>query len=435
LKINFQIDLSSTFARLLLWAFSCGNLKAIMEATLDYKQMYEQQVKHSEALQLQLSQLHHQLGELQRLIFDSRQERFHAAHTNPSQLPLGIEADQVRASSVVSAQKISYTRTTTDTEPKSPPVRMKLPEHLEHREVVIEPPVDATGLRRLSEEITEELDYEPGRLFVRRIIRPKYVSSDNQTILIAPMVERPLPKAIAGAGLLTQIVIDKYVDHLPLNRQMERLKREGIILPYSTLTDWVSATARLLDPLYEALKKEVLKSDYLHADETPIKVLDKDKKGTTHKGFFWVYHSSINDLVLFDYQMGRGREGPQAMLENFSGHLQTDGYSAYEIFSPKEGVTLFHCMAHARRKFFEAQNNDPPRANYALSKIQLLYDIERRCKQQQLSEEEIRELREKEAVPILQDLGEWMQKAYAEVLPKKALWGWPWHIASNAGRS
>ena len=389
---------------------------------MDYKQMYEQQVRQTEALQVQLAQLSHQLTELQRLIFGSRHERFHADNHNPSQLPLGIEADQVAAPSVVSAQKITYTRTTAEaTEPKSHPVRMKLPEHLERREMVIEPSVDVTGLRRLGEEITEELDYEPGRLFVRRIIRPKYVSQDNQKILIAPMVERPLPKAIAGAGLLTQIVIDKYIDHLPLNRQMERLKREGITLPYSTLTDWVSATARLLDPLYEALKKEVLKSDYLHVDETPIKVLDKDKKGTSHRGYFWVYHSSINDLVLFDYQMGRGREGPKAMLESFKGHLQTDGYSAYEVFLEKEGVTLFHCMAHARRKFFEAQNNDPERAKYALSQIQLLYDIERRCRQLQLSQEQIHEVREKEAIPILTHLGEWMQRTYQEVLPKSAM--------------
>jgi transposase len=386
-----------------------------MEATLDYKQLYEES-------QLTIASLKGEVEALKRLIFGSRHERFHADHQNPSQLPLGIEADQVAASSVVSAQKISYTRTTAEqTQSKSHPVRMKLPDHLERREVVIEPSVDVTGLRRLSEEITEELDYEPGRLFVRRIIRPKYVSEDNQSILIAPMVERPLPKAIAGAGLLTQIVIDKYVDHLPLNRQMERLKREGITLPYSTLTDWVSATAGLLDPLYEALKKEVLKSDYLHVDETPIKVLDRDKKGTSHRGYFWVYHNSLRDLVLFDYQMGRGREGPKVMLEGFKGHLQADGYAAYEIFSDREGITLFHCMAHARRKFFEAQTNDPQRARYALTQIQLLYDIERRCRHQQLSEQDICELRGKEAVPILTHLGEWMQKVYPEVLPKSAM--------------
>jgi transposase len=236
------------------------------------------------------------------------------------------------------------------------------------------------------------------------------------------MVDRPLPKAIAGAGLLTQVILDKFVDHLPLNRQQERLKREGITIPYATLSDWVNSTAKLLEPLYEALKKEVIKTDYLHVDETPIKVLDKDKKGTTHRGYFWVYHNSGKDLVFFDYQMGRGREGPRAMLENFQGHLQTDGYSAYEMFAHKEKVTLFHCWAHARRKFFEARSNDVERADYALGQIQLLYDIERKGRQDHLSEEQqVYELRQREAVPILKALEAWMQQASTEVLPKSAI--------------
>jgi hypothetical protein len=121
--------------------------------------------------------------------------------------------------------------------------------------------------------------------------------------------------------------IDKYVDHLPLYRQQQRFARENINIPYSTITDWVTGACKLILPLYDALQKEVLRSDYLHADETPIKVLDKDKKGQTHRGYFWLYHISLLDLVLFDYQQGRGREGPSGMLKDFSGHLQTDGYS------------------------------------------------------------------------------------------------------------
>ena len=379
----------------------------------DYKQKYEES-------QLTIATLKQELEALKKMIFGSRHERFHPDHTNPSQLPLDMACDSALIAPVAGSQKITYTRTTT-TEQKAHPVRMKLPEHLERREVVIEPTEDVSGLRRLGEEITEELDYEPGKLFVRRIIRPRYVSTDNQNFVIAPLVERPLPKAIAAAGLLTQIIIDKYLDHLPLNRQVERLKREGITLPYSTISDWVSATAKLLDPLYEALKKELIGSDYLHVDETPVKVLDKDKKGTTHRGYLWVYHNSLQDLVFFNYQMGRGREGPSAMLQGFKGHLQTDGYSAYNIFSDKEGITLFHCMAHARRKFYEARDNDPGRASYVLSQIQLLYDIERRARGELLSEQEIYQLRQSEALPILTSLGQWMQKAYREVVPKSAI--------------
>ncbi len=277
------------------------------------------------------------------------------------------------------------------------------------------------GCREIGQEVTEELEYQPGKLYVNRYIRPKYVSADNMTILIAPMPERPLPKAIAGPGLLAQIVIDKYVDHLPLYRQQQRFSREKINIPYNTITDWVSNTCKLITPLYDALQKEVLASDYLHADETPIKVLDKDRKGETHRGYFWVYHNSLQDMVLFDYQPGRGREGPLELLQNFRGHLQTDGYAAYNIFNTQRDVTLLHCMAHARRKFIEAQPNDRQRADYVLNQIQQLYQIERKATEQKMSELQVLELRQQEALPILEHLSKWMQQAYIEVLPKSAI--------------
>jgi hypothetical protein len=172
---------------------------------------------------------------------------------------------------------------------------------------------------------------------------------------------------------------------------------------------------------YDALQKEVLASNYLHADEIPIKVLDKDKKGETHRGYFWVYHNSLQDTVLFDYQPGRGREGPSEILKNFQSHLQTDGYAAYNIFKEHKDVTLLHCMAHARRKFIEAEPNDTERSRYALEQIQQLYAIERKATDEQLSELDVLKLRQQESVPILESLGKWMQQAYVEVLPKSAI--------------
>jgi len=156
----------------------------------------------------------------------------------------------------------------------------------------------------------------------------------------------------------------------------------------------------------------------------PIKVLDKDKKGETHRGFYWVYHNSIDGLVLFDYQMGRGREGPKEVLQDFKGHLQTDGYSAYECFKEQQGqggakITVLHCMAHARRKFYEALANDQPRAEHALTQIGKLYDVERRAKE--LSDEQRLALRKGEAVPVLESLGKWMKEQYMEVLPKSTI--------------
>jgi transposase len=385
------------------------------QAAIDYKALYED-------LQVKYNLVVHEMEQLKKMIYGSRHERFIPSASHPSQLTLDIQAEEVAAVKISSAQKIEYTRINKEAPAKKDhPGRHKFPEHLERREKVILPEQNIEGLKKIGEEITEELEFEPGKFFVNKYVRPKYAKPGNEGVIIAPMIERPLPKAIAGAGLLAQIVIDKYVDHLPLYRQMERFKREGLNIAYSTITDWVSGTVKLITPLYEALKKQILQSDYLHADESPVKVLDKDKKGETHRGYFWVYHNSIERMVLFDYRQGRGREGPAALLKEFKGHLQTDGYSVYDFFKEKEEVTVLHCMAHARRMFYEAQQNDRARAEHALQQIGLLYDIERKARKQSLGIEEVYQLRQAEALPVLQSLSRWMKQEYVNVLPKSPL--------------
>lgn len=383
---------------------------------IDYKSLCEQ-------LQTENAFLKQELAQLKKIIFGSRQERFVASDAiTPEQLSLNLQAEAIAAVKITDAKKISYTKLTKEITPaKLHPGRNPLPEHLERREQIIEPSDDTSLLKKIGEEITEELEYEPGKLFVNKFVRPKYAKPAGEGILIAPMIERPLPKAIAGPGLLAQIIIDKYVDHLPLHRQMERFKRDGVNMAYSTLTDMVSGTCSLIIPVYVALKKYTLRLDYLHADETPIKVLDKDKKGQTHRGYFWVYHSSVEKLVLFDYQPGRGREGPQQILQNFKGFLQTDGYSVYDFFKEKEDITVLHCMAHARRMFYEAQANDTVRSNYALQQFASLYAVERTIKEQQLTHEQALQLRQQQAVPVLQSFGRWMKEQYVQTLPKSTI--------------
>ena len=381
----------------------------------DYKTLYEQS-------QLRIIALEQQLQQLQKMIFGSRHERFVPADTNNPQLSLDIHTDSIGNRSIASTQKISYTRTTTSEEkPVAHPGRMKLPETLRREEIIIEPQEDTTGCKKMGAEMTEVLEYQPGELYVKQYKRIKYAKPGNSGVVIGELPCRPIEKAMAGEGLLAQVVIDKYVDHLPLYRQMQRFERGGVKLAYSTLTDWVSGTCELIAPLFEALKTEVLKSHYLHADETPIKVLDKDKKGQTHRGYYWVYHNSHAKIVFFDYQEGRGREGPMEILENFTGYLQTDGYVAYDIFDKNKNITLIHCMAHARRMFNEALDNDNERATHALEEIQKLYTIERICKESNLNFEELKVVRCKKAAPILKDLGQWMQQQYIQVLPKSAI--------------
>ena len=384
--------------------------------SIDYKGLCE-------TLQFEILQLKQQLDQLKKMIYGSRHERFIPADINPSQLSLAIQAEATASCNLADAKKITYIRTNTTIEQKPlvHPGRMKLPESLRREEIVIEPTQDITGCKKMGEEITEVLEYLPGELFVKKYVRIKYAVPQNAGVLIGELPARPIEKAMAGPGLLAQIVIDKYVDHLPLYRQMQRFERAGVKLAYSTLTDWVGATCRLILPLYEALKSEVLQSNYLHADETPIKVLDKDKKNNTHRGYYWVYQDSIRKIVFFDYQESRGREGPTGILENFQGYLQTDGYGVYDVFDKRKDITLMHCMAHARRMFHDALENDQEHASYALDQIQKLYAIERKCREQYLSFEEIKAVRQEQSVPVLTSLGKWMKYQYMEVTPKSSI--------------
>jgi len=398
-----------------LWQMNSG-------VDIDQK-AYEALLDEHNQLKLAYAELQRQLCGLQKMIFGSRHERFVPAQMNTPQLSLDIHSEQVAACSVTEAKKISYTRSTAITEQKPlvHPGRMKLPEHLRREEILIEPNEDISGLKKIGEEITEVLEWEPGELFVKKYVRNKYAKKNNEGVLIGQLPPRPLEKAMAAEGLLAQIVIDKYVDHLPLHRQMQRFERSGVKLPYSTLTDWVSATCTLIDPLYSALKKEVLASGYLQVDETPIKVLDKDKKGQTHRGYYWVYQNPIKKIVFFDYQASRGREGPSGILENFQGYLQTDGYTVYELFDKVGGIIVLHCMAHARRMFHEALDSDEHRASYALQRIGDLYTIESIIKEHGLRPLEVQAVRELKSRPILKSLGKWMKEQYMQVTPKSPI--------------
>ena len=396
----------------------------MIATTTEYEKLSREElivvIKDLTAQLLNFHQLQHELDQLKRLVFGPRHERFVPA-TPQEQLALALGTQPQPPTDAAAVERIEYTRNKKETTQKIHTGRMKLPADLPREQVVIEPKEDVSGLKKIGEEITEELERIPGKLFVRQYVRPKYAKANGEGVLIGELPDRPIAKGMAGPGLLAQIVIDKYTDHLPVYRQVQRLEREGIKLPLSTLTDWISGTCALLEPLYGALKKKVLSAHYLQADETPIKVLDKEKKHTTHRGYHWVYHAPVERLVLFDYREGRGREGPQEILKGFKGHLQTDGYAVYEDFDKKPSVTLLHCWAHARRKFDEAMDNDLVRASYALTEIQKLYALERHIKAGGLSCQQAHGLRQQKAVPVLDELKTWMLENYKSVLPKSAI--------------
>lgn len=360
-------------------------------------------------LQEQLLKLGQELAELKRLVFGSKRERFVASK----------EASQAQGDKEENKQeRVKPTKPANANHPG----RNELPAHLPRVDIILEPQEDTTGMRCIGQEITEELEYEPGKLYVKRYIRPKYAPAGDQgPVLIAGLPTRPIEKGIAGPGLLAQTLIDKYVDHIPCHRQGSRWEREGVKLPSSTLCDWVAQSAELLEVLYQALKREVIASAYIQADESPIPVLDNQVKGKTHRGFYWVYHGVIPALILYEYQAGRGREGPWQMLENFSGFLQSDGYIVYEGSQSRSDIVLVGCMAHARRGFEKALDSDRQPAQSALERIQELYAIERIAREQQLDAAARQALRAEQAVPILDAFEKWLEDQQPRALPKSPL--------------
>lgn len=388
---------------------------------IDYKQLYEQ-------AQFKIASLNHELANLKKLLFGSRQERFipEPAKGSMVQGTLDLHPDVIAACEITTTTKVTTQQTHTEvvTQRKEHPGRMTLPDHLRREVIILEPGKDVTGLRRLGYEVTEVMEYIPGELYVKRYLRPVYVQPIDlsETVFItASLPGRMLEKCMAGEGLLAQMVVDKYMDHLPLNRQLQRFERAGVTIAQSTSNDWMRNVLLSLSGLYELHKKQVLESNYLHVDETTIKVQDEKKKGATHLGYYWVYHNSEQKLALFDYRKGRGREGPEEMLKNFKGYIQTDGYKVYDDFDKRPDIIQLNCLAHARRKYSEAMDNDGPRAKYVLEKMQLLYAVERRIKEAHLEPDQILQLRQSASVPVLKELKEWMLTEASNVLPKSPI--------------
>jgi transposase len=361
--------------------------------------------------------LREELAELKRLVFGNKSERFVPVVAD-EQLSIGLITEEKQPE--VKKQEITYSRTQAE-KPNKHHGRMPLPAHLPRVEHLIEPEVSTEGMKKIGEEITETLEYIPGKLLVNKYVRPKYAKPEGEGVVIGTLPTRLIEKGIAEASLLAFIITGKYVDHLPLHRQIEILKRLGIKLPASTVSDWVSYGLNAIKPLYEALLKQVKEASYLQVDETPIKVLDKEKKGDSHRGYYWVYHAVKESLVVFDYQEGRSREGPNEILKNFSGYLQTDGYGAYDAFGERKDIVQLHCMAHARRCFEKALNNDRSRAEYALIEMQKLYAIERECREAGINYEDRKKQRQDKAVVILQSLKTWMLKEYSKVTPESLI--------------
>jgi transposase len=268
----------------------------------------------------------------------------------------------------------------------------RLPEHLPVIEEVIVPlavQAEPEAWRRMGEEVTERLDFEPARFFRRRIVRPKYVHREqiDAVPITAPLPPCILERSIATPGLVAQILVAKYVDHLPLYRQQAIYRsRHGVELSRQNMGQWVDVAAGWLKPIYLQIHAEVMSQSYVQIDETPARYLAPGH-GKTKTGYFWTVHRPGADVV-FNWQTSRAASCLETIVPaDFSGVIQCDGYAGYDAFvrHHRGEIELVGCWAHTRRKFFEAREHAPKQAALILHLIKNLYRTEARLRQSRAS--------------------------------------------------
>ncbi len=312
-----------------------------------------------------------------------------------------------------------------DTAKGTPRGRRPMPEHLK-RERIVHDLTDGEKhckgcdeqLRRIGEEISERYEYIPAQMTVIEDVCIKYACAC--TVRTASKPPQPIEKSTAGASLLTQVIVAKYADHQPLNRQEKIFGRLGVELPRQTLCGWMGQCAELLEPLYERAKRLVLASKVVQTDDTPVKVLDRSLP-KTRTGRIWPYiGDALHPAVVYDYTPTRDRAGPDKFLKDYRGYLQADAYSAYDHFfaKPERGMLEVGCWAHARRHFHDALETDRARMGTVLALIAQLYRVEKMAREREASGEARRILRQQGAWPVLNQLHAYLLRIREELLPK-----------------
>jgi transposase len=383
------------------------------------KQLVLRQRAQLAANTLEIEHLKILIAKLRRAQFGRSSEKL-AHEINQLELRLEeLQSGQAQATCVVAPSASA----------SAPPVRRPLPEHLPREAVMHRPPCtcpDCGGeMRQIGEDLAEVLDYVPARFKVIRHVRPKLACVRCERIVQESAPSRPIDRGLAGAGLLAHIVVAKYCDHLPLYRQAQIYAREGVELERSTMAEWVGRVFALVDPLTEALARYVLDVRKLHADDTPVPVLDPGR-GKTKTGRLWTYvrddrpaGSSEPPAALFRYSPDRRAERPREHLQTFSGVLQADAYSG---FGPLYDGRILEaaCWAHARRSFYDIHSaTDSPIAAEALARIGALYAIESEIRGR--APPERARVRQARVGPLLEAMREWLRATLARVSRKSEL--------------
>ena len=365
------------------------------------------EIRHKQAL---IDKLTHENALLKRLKFAAQSERYSAEQR--SLLDETLDADLQAVSNEIEQLNCAGAPESAVRE-KQQPKRQLLAANLARREIRHEPESTTCQcgcqMLRIGEDVAEKLDYEPGVFTVERHVRGKWACKQCQTLIQAPVDAHIIDKGIPTTGLLAQVLVAKFADHLPLYRQEKIFGRAGFEIPRSTLAQWVGSCGVQLQPLVDALKDEILKHAVLHADETPVQML-KPGNGKTHRAYLWAYApGAFEDMkaVVYDFCETRAGEHARAFLGDWQGSLVCDDYSGYKARFATGRVTEVGCLAHARRKFFDLHaSNKSQVAESALQQIARIYEIEREAKD--LAANERQPIRQLRSQPLLDALHLWM---------------------------
>ena len=397
-------------------------LKTIESLNASILTLSENHKKEVESLNSRIKELTAQVAWLNRQLFGRKSEKLPIIDPNYPDLFAGMmpeNAQQITEAHDDAVEKIVKTKEERSQEKKNRIMMEDLPV-LE--QVILTPDnLDETLYKKIGQEVTRIVEHKPGQLYIKEIIREKWGLKDNTStapkgmsgVLIAPMPLLPIYKGIAGASLLAEILLQKYEYHMPYYRQIKQYSHLGMKgLTESTVDGWFKQTMELLKPLYEVLKSEVMKADYVQADETTTPVINKE----THKAakeYLWMVRAVMERLVLFYYDQG-SRAG--AVIEslanryNFKGYLQCDGFAGYETaFKTNPDVLLVNCMVHIRRHLEQALDENRPMAEHGLNEIQHLYKVEHMCDDANMTPEERRAKRQEISKPIMEAMKLWME--------------------------
>ena len=384
-----------------------------------------------------------QRGEIDRLKFDVeylerqirllKHQKFAAKSEKmpPSDQPLIFDEAEGVVAATPAAEHAEVVTVAAHTKKK--PKRKNLPRDLPRVRIVHDIPESAkictehgVALRKTGEEISEQLAVIPQQWRVEEHVRPKYECPccAEKPSVIAPVPAHPIPKSFASPSLLAHIAVSKYADSLPLYRQQQIYDRAGIDLPRQTMAEWMIRCGSLVQPLLNLMRDELIASEVLHMDETPVQVLSEPGRTPQANSYMWVMATKggARKIVLYDYAPTRAAKIPSTILDEFSGFLHCDAYDGYNDACKKERVTRLGCWAHVRRKFFEAMKSAPPGATETVAEeamkfIKDLYQVERDLPET-ASAEEICAARQKSAVPILKLIRDWLDTRLQEVLPR-----------------